>query len=889
MSTTNGSGASVLVTGCTGFVGKVVLEGLVRRRAELGIRRIYVLIRPSVGRDAAQRFQEEVVASPCFSRLAPGWEASCEPVSGDVIGEGLDLTPAVRDRLWGEVTHVIHCAASVAFDLPLAEAARINVTGALNVQAFAKGCTHLRSLVDVSTAYVTPHPGNDVPVEEAPVPFPLDPAEVYRSIQEGTADEEALLARTGHPNTYTFTKCLAELMLAEEQAGLPLTIVRPSIVAACVGHPFPGWIDSRAAFAGFVVLFALGHLRAVCARPQTVLDIVPCDHVAATIIACAFGPPPDPRRPAIRHAVAGLANSASIAEIARALESHYRARPIASGARLRYLGSRSLRWRLAHWRHHQLPLRAGAWWLALRGRDARAGKAKKLLGVLDELSQTFAYFTHHTYHFRSSMQAPQTDQYVGTVASGVSQHLLKRDPEQVPLAGLARGATRQRRDDVRWTLRQPHGNAVVRTLGWGLRKALRLGTEEVTYDEASFQAALAHVRPGDLVVMVPSHRSYMDFMVCSMLCFAHPELGLRPPRIAATEDFACVPVVGWVMRKGGAFFIKRGLGREDPTLTRQIQELAAARDPLKFFIEGTRSRGRRFLEPRRGVLRALQQTGQPCVLLPIAINHDRTAEDESFLRELRGGSKPKNRLKPLLGWLSRLRQGHVRLGPVHLRCGTPQRLGAESDPRAVAHALTAELQRSTTTTTHHLHAFERAHPESGVDAGWLREAIERRGGRVIESAEAPAAPMDPVLERCYQGHWIHLFYADALAHAPDNAAVAHHVRRNGFWYPEPPPDDPDPRLSALLDALFAPVCRDYQAVAAAVEAYEGEGAITGKGLVARLDGAFLPDVEGALADLAERGYLEKAEKGYRPTGRTDGLAAYRSAAAWQPLALEAVA
>jgi alcohol-forming fatty acyl-CoA reductase len=389
--------------------------------------------------------------------------------------------------------------------------------------------------------------------------------------------------------------------------------------------------------------------------------------------------------------------------------------------------------------------------------------------------------------------------------------------------------------------------------------------------------------------MVPSHRSYMDFMVCSLLCFAHPELGLRLPRIAATEDFACVPVVGWVMRKGGAFFIKRGLGREDPTLTRQIQELARARDPLKFFIEGTRSRGRRFLEPRRGMLRALQQTGQPCVLLPVAVNHDRTAEDESFLRELRGGTKPKNRLKPLLSWLSRLRQGRVHLGPVHLRCGTPQRLHAGSDPHTVARALTAELQRSTTATTHHLQAFERAHPEAGVEAGWLQEAIERRGGRVIESAEMPGAPMDPVLERCYQGHWIHLFYADALVHAPDNAAVAHHVRRNGFWYPTPLREDPEPQLPALLDALFAPVCGDYQAVAAAVEAYEGDEPITGKGLVARLDGTFLPDVEGALADLAERGYLDKVEKGYRPTRRTDGLAAYRSAIAWQPLALEAVA
>lgn len=894
-------GAHVLLTGCTGFVGKVVLEALVRRRAELGIERVSVLVRPSRGRTAAERFRQEVATSPCFRAQPAGWDALCEPVAGDITAEGLGLEPAVRARLEGETTHVIHCAASVAFDLPLAEATHVNVTGALHVQAFAQACRRLHAFVAVSTAYVTPNPGAEVPVEEALAPFPHDPEAVYAAILNGSADEKTLLAEASHPNTYTFTKALAERMLATRQRSEPLTLLRPSIVAACAEHPFPGWIDSRAAFAAFVVLFGMGHLRVVCARPDAVPDIVPCDHVAASALACAFGSSPSAAaravggdgaaplpRPVVRHAVSGPEHSMSIGRIAQTLEDHFRS----GGSRFRHVGPRSLRWRLAHWRYHRLPLRLGAWWLSLRGQRGERQRAERLGRALAEVNRTFAHFTHHTYRFQSTLSVPAIDaeRYVRTVAAGVSEHLLRRDPEQVPVAGLARGRTIGTQSDVRWAAGQPHGNRTCRVLGWGLRKALRLGTEEVSFDEASFRRAMTHVRPGDLVVLVPSHRSYMDFMVCSLLCFAHPEIGLRLPRIAATEDFACVPVVGRVMQHGGAFYIKRGLGREDPTLTRQIQELAAEGDPMKFFIEGTRSRGRRFLEPRRGMLRALQSTGQPCVLLPIAVNHDRTAEDESFLRELRGAPKPKNRLKPLLRWLSDLRRGRVRLGPVHLRCGTPQRLDAESDPRTVARVLTAELQRGTTTTTHHLLAFEKAHPESGVDAGWLREAIERRGGRVIESAEVPAEPVDHLLERCYQGHWMHLFYADALALAPDNAAVAHHVRRNGFWYPDPP-DDPDPRLPALLDAVFAPVCRDYQAVAETLAAHDGAEPITGKGLVARLDGAFLPDVEGALADLAKRGVLALQEdrKSYRLIGDADGLAAYRDAAAWHPLAAEVTA
>ena len=42
------------------------------------------------------------------------------------------------------------------------------------------------------------------------------------------------------PNTYTFTKALAENILQTEGAGLPLSIIRPSIVAAAWRDPEPG-------------------------------------------------------------------------------------------------------------------------------------------------------------------------------------------------------------------------------------------------------------------------------------------------------------------------------------------------------------------------------------------------------------------------------------------------------------------------------------------------------------------------------------------------------------------------------------------------------------------------------------------------------------------------
>ncbi len=73
--------AKVFLTGVTGFVGKVVLEELLRRKEELGLEKIFVLIRPSLkGISPEERFKSEVVASPCFREISSDWVPSVEVV-----------------------------------------------------------------------------------------------------------------------------------------------------------------------------------------------------------------------------------------------------------------------------------------------------------------------------------------------------------------------------------------------------------------------------------------------------------------------------------------------------------------------------------------------------------------------------------------------------------------------------------------------------------------------------------------------------------------------------------------------------------------------------------------------------------------------------------------
>ena len=231
--------------------------------------------------------------------------------------EELGISAADLKTLRAELTHVIHCAASIRFDLPIRKAADVNITGALRTLRFVQSCPGIRRFVDVSTAYVTPHPGEGVvAAREELVDFPLDAEKTYERIMKEEVDEAELLATTGHPNTYTFTKCLAEIILAKNRGDTPLTLLRPSIVSVCRRHPFPGWIDSHAAYAAFISLLGAGHLRVVRSDPNTVLDVVPCDDVADRILSCAFEP--ELQKPfLIRHAAVGLADSGRTGDLAR--------------------------------------------------------------------------------------------------------------------------------------------------------------------------------------------------------------------------------------------------------------------------------------------------------------------------------------------------------------------------------------------------------------------------------------------------------------------------------------------------------------------------------------------------------------------------------------------
>lgn len=281
---TEANQAVVLLTGVTGFLGKVVLEELVRRRIEGTIHfdRVLVLIRPSRGQTALERFADKVVGSRCFSRLPSDWHKIIEVISGDLIETSFGVDDETLGSLRRRTTHIAHCAGCVSFGSSLNVLLAENVTASQNILELAKGCPKLVRVVVVSTAYVTPHTRE--PIHEELVTLPRPARQILDEFHEGRKTADQVLAETGHPNYYTLAKCLGEHVIAENLGELPLTMVRPSIISASLRYPFPGWVDSFAALAGPISAYALGGLKVIHGDPSVVVDVVPVDETAKCII-----------------------------------------------------------------------------------------------------------------------------------------------------------------------------------------------------------------------------------------------------------------------------------------------------------------------------------------------------------------------------------------------------------------------------------------------------------------------------------------------------------------------------------------------------------------------------------------------------------------------------
>jgi dTDP-4-amino-4,6-dideoxygalactose transaminase/thioester reductase-like protein/acyl-CoA-binding protein len=252
------------------------------------------------------------------------------------------------------------------------------------------------------------------------------------------------------------------------------------------------------------------------------------------------------------------------------------------------------------------------------------------LGPFLDLPLLFFPFTTSTYYFDSDLVAPTSingERYMFSCilaaekfVMSINEKMLKGKDRKEKLHTkssssllIAGGKHKRLSSDIWWALTQPKGSYTIRLIGLIISKILRHTTTEVTIDMTSLaQLARAIEESTDktkpYLILAPTHRSFFDFILLSFLSFSVPEFGISTPHIAAADDFSRIPVLGWFAQMAGAFFLTRGKGIADPGLKSKVTALKdqhSMENPscIEVFLEGKRSRDRRFLKPKTGFLR----------------------------------------------------------------------------------------------------------------------------------------------------------------------------------------------------------------------------------------------------------------------------------------------
>ncbi len=251
---------TTLITGATGFLGRHLLWRLLKDAAPDD--RIIALLRATSAEAADQRLIH-VLDDPS-SGLTPSEKAAAGALRGDVAAEALGAAHALT-ALQPQVTHIIHCAASVDFTLDLDASRKINVGGTRNMLDFARTAPNLQRFDYIGTAFAA-------------------------GARSGTIRETGPEFSAGFHNSYERSKAESEVLVRAAAPELPTAIFRPSII---VGDSKTGVTQSFNVLYWPLKVFARRMVLCIPANPDGLIDIVPIDYVRDAIFHIRQSRPAD--------------------------------------------------------------------------------------------------------------------------------------------------------------------------------------------------------------------------------------------------------------------------------------------------------------------------------------------------------------------------------------------------------------------------------------------------------------------------------------------------------------------------------------------------------------------------------------------------------------------
>jgi len=355
-----------------------------------------------------------------------------ECITGEITEPDFGLPNAQFRELASRVDIVINAAASVNFREPLDQALAINALSLCHLTELARAAR--APLVQVSTCYVNGynngeireqivHPtggaiqrhGNgyyDVKplIQELQQKIALikqhvqDPKLRERRLTELGIDEAN---RHGWNDTYTFTKWMGEQLAGHGMIDGSLTILRPSIIESTLQEPAPGWVEGVKVADAVILAYARGKTDFFPAKTDGVIDIIPADLVANSILLSAAEALAQPGRHRIYQCSSGSSNPIRIGEMLHLLQDECK-RNWRHYDKLFY-GAPAKDFRFVDHRLFRLVLGAMllgvSLWSAVRRIFGVRGESRAMerMRTTQTLAITFSFYTRPSYRFQNKL------------------------------------------------------------------------------------------------------------------------------------------------------------------------------------------------------------------------------------------------------------------------------------------------------------------------------------------------------------------------------------------------------------------------------------------------------------------------------------------------------
>ncbi|KAG5672196.1 hypothetical protein PVAND_002346 [Polypedilum vanderplanki] len=281
------SNKCVFITGGTGFIGKIIVEKLLRSCPEVDT--IYLLARQKKNKKASERIQE-ITNSPLFDVVRKNNSEAFQKIclmEGDIIKENLGLSENDQKIFFNKINVIIHAAATIYFNDPLKVAITANLISVQELMKLSRKVQKLDSFVYVSTAYTNWFEKDVKEIIYKPKYDPNKVIEMCKTLSDEELEKE-IPSIGKHVNTYTFSKSLAEYLIFQEGNDLPIAIVRPSVVTTSNKEPFSGWVDNWGGATHSLFMAAKGVFKYPHMRSDYIFDIIPCDITVNMILAASW-------------------------------------------------------------------------------------------------------------------------------------------------------------------------------------------------------------------------------------------------------------------------------------------------------------------------------------------------------------------------------------------------------------------------------------------------------------------------------------------------------------------------------------------------------------------------------------------------------------------------